>query len=245
MDEKDPLVVKTDCPKKIKTKRKRKTDRHSTKSTLPKGKKKGNKKKRKQSKTASQIIKKRSDEQVESKPVFSMISNLLFYGALLVLFIGAIFFNFNDNPKKDFFGYRFMTVLTNSMAPTKGVAFTDGFSRGAIIILEREIPSKLKKDDIITFYPSRKNTDAYLTHRIIDIDEGKKDEKEAFIKTQGDANTGSDIPIQGDQVVGKVIYSIPNVGLGLNFIRENLVVVTIFFVVLFTSLMTLRYYLSL
>lgn len=202
-------------------------------------------KKRRRSSSDSSRLKIEGIEQSRQNPWLSTISNVVFYGVLLIIFAGAVVFNFNDNPKKDFFGFRFMTVLTNSMAPTKGVDFEDGFSRGAIIILERPTPAELKKGDIITFYPSRKNTDAFLTHRIIAIDEEKKTEKEAFITTQGDANTGADIPIHGDQVVGKVIYTIPNVGLALNFVRENLVVVTIFFVVLFASLVTLRYYLSL
>lgn len=179
------------------------------------------------------------------KKIISVIWDVLFYVFLFLIIGGAIFFNFNDSPDKSFFGYRFMTVLTDSMAPNPDKPqYTDGFKSGSIIFLKKVEPEELKVDDIITFYPVEGNTEAFLTHRLIDIATEMDGEEGLFFTTQGDANTGSDIPIKSSQVVGKVVFKIPFVGTFLDFIRDNIVVVAIFIATLFGFLITLKYYFS-
>lgn len=202
--------------------------------------------------TAKPNKKKRPDEEAyrevqpsKGKKIMTLVWDILFYVFLFLIIGGAVFFNFNDSPDKSFFGYRFMTVLTNSMAPNpEKPELTDGFTSGAIIIIQQVNPEGLKEGDIITFYPVAGNTEAYLTHRVIKTMEELEGEKGTFIQTQGDANTGADIPIKGSQVVGKVILAIPFIGSFLDFVRTNLVVVAIFIATLFGFFITLKYYFS-
>lgn len=209
----------------------------------------GRNKKRKQTasspKNAQKKVSYRKKPPSTSKKILALIWDILFYVFLVLIVVGAIFFNFNDSPDKSFFGYRFMTVLTNSMAPNpEKPELTNGFVSGDIIILKQTDPKSLKEKDIITFYPVIGNNEAYLTHRVIKMMNELDGEEGLFIQTQGDANTGADIPIQGKQVVGKVIFTIPAIGNFINFIRDNLVVVTIFIATLFGFFLTLKYYLG-
>lgn len=181
-----------------------------------------------------------------AKKVIQVLWDIVFYAFLFLIIGGAIFFNFNDSPDKSFFGYRFMSVLTNSMAPNpEKPELTDGFTSGAIIILQQVNPETLKEGDIITFYPVAGNTESYLTHRVIKTMDELDGQQGFFIQTQGDANTGADIPISGNQVVGKVIFTIPLIGNFLNFVRDNLVVVAVFLATLFGVFLTFKYYLGL
>ncbi|MBP1044240.1 signal peptidase I [Vagococcus sp. BWB3-3] len=180
--------------------------------------------------------------------VGSLLWNVVFYVIFLSVLLGALLFNFNDSADKSFYGYRFMTVKTNSMAahPDKP-NLTDGFNAGDMIVLKQVKPDELKAKDIITFYPVAGNTDAFLTHRIIEIGtpvtdgEGKTVEG---LTTQGDANDNADIPIQQSQVVGKVIGHVAYVGTFIQFVRDNLVVVLVLISSVFLVIATLKYYLS-
>ncbi|MHC5375422.1 signal peptidase I [Enterococcus sp. LJL120] len=208
-------------------------------------------------KTKNQVISKNSKKQTskkkyreippsKTKRVLKVLWDVLFYAFLFLIIGGAIFFNFNDSPDKSFFGYRFMTVLTNSMAPNpEKPELTDGFTSGSVIIIQQVNPETLQDGDIITFYPVPGNTESYLTHRVVETMDNLDGEEGFFIQTQGDANTGADIPISGSQVVGKVVLTIPFIGNFLNFVRDNLVVVAIFLATLFGLFVTLKYYIGL
>ncbi|MHC5250232.1 signal peptidase I [Enterococcus sp. LJL90] len=208
-------------------------------------------------KTKNQAISKNSKKQASKKKyreippsktnkVLKILWDILFYAFLFLIIGGAIFFNFNDSPDKSFFGYRFMTVLTNSMAPNpEKPELTNGFTSGSVIIIQQVNPETLQDGDIITFYPVPGNTESYLTHRVVETMDNLDGEEGFFIQTQGDANTGADIPISASQVVGKVVLTIPFIGNFLNFVRDNLVVVAIFLATLFGLFVTLKYYIGL
>lgn len=184
-------------------------------------------------------------KQSHMKTISLVLWDFIFYIFLGAIIVSAVFFSFNDKPDKSFFGYRFMTVLTNSMSPNpEKPELKNGFTSGAVIIIKQVNPKEIKKGDIITFYPVKGNTQAYLTHRVVKTMNELDGEKGTFIQTQGDANSGEDIPIESSQVVGKVILSIPGIGNILNFIRSNIVIVTTFIALLFGFLIMLKYYLS-
>lgn len=173
--------------------------------------------------------------------------NVTFYVVMIGILVGALLFKFDNSPTKSFYGYHFMTVKTNSMAASKKTKFTDGFSAGSFIIIKKVDPNSLKVDDIITFFPVPGNRDAYLTHRIIEIEtpiNGQSGEEAKGITTQGDANDGPDFPIEKKSVVGKVIWSVKSGGNIVDFIREKYVIVAILVGILFTFTMTLKYYMS-
>lgn len=116
---------------------------------------------------------------------------------IILITIFVIAFNFYQLKilKKEyvnFFGYSVFEVVSNSMAPT--------IEKKDIIIVK--VGSDLEKKDIITY----KTEDAFVTHRITDI-------KDAYFVTRGDANNSQDIPVEKETVVGKVIKTIPSLGL--------------------------------
>lgn len=96
------------------------------------------------------------------------------------------------------FGHRVYIVDSGSMAPTLPVDS---------MIIVREVSAKeIRKGDITTYYGTSGST--RITHRVVEV---KKDGKE-FV-TRGDANNTDDPSIlEGDRVIGKLVFSIPYIG---------------------------------
>jgi len=85
---------------------------------------------------------------------------------------------------------------------------------GSVVIVKEQ--EEYKEEDIITFTTDN-NNDATVTHRITEIEET---EEGKIFSTKGDANNvedGSDI--SEEQVIGKVVGSIPLLGFPLAFSR--------------------------
>lgn len=111
--------------------------------------------------------------------------------------------------KKDyinFCGYTVFRVITGSMSDT--------IKPQDIVIVK--ITNDVNVNDIITY----KNNNDFITHRVI-----KKDEKQLI--TKGDANTSQDIPITQNDVVGKVIYIVNDVGVWINVFKTPQVIIAI------------------
>ena len=88
------------------------------------------------------------------------------------------------------FGYSIFSTATGSMSPT--------IEKGDIVIVK--IDDQVQKNDIITY----KSGNAFITHRIINID------GESII-AKGDNNNTEDEPIQKNAIIGKVNFIINNV----------------------------------
>lgn len=99
------------------------------------------------------------------------------------------------------FKYRPVAILTYSMEPI--------FTRGDAVIVEKlddEEKNKLKKGDIIQYQVDK----TVVVHRIIKVK--KEDNKKAYI-LKGDNNNAKDPkPVYMEQIMGKVLFSIPKVG---------------------------------
>ena len=96
--------------------------------------------------------------------------------------------------KKDYpnlFGYTFFEVATGSMADTINI--------GDVVVVK--ITKDVAEKDIIVF----KENESFITHRLI----SKNGEE---IITKGDANNSEDKPIKEEQILGKVVKTIPKVG---------------------------------
>lgn len=127
------------------------------------------------------------------------------------IIIGAIFFAFNASPTKSVFGYRYYTVLTGSMSPTYNV--------GDIIFVQIKAPESINEGDVITFNPSR-DSDAYLTHRVVEKIENYEGSGVTCFRTKGDANDSEDsFLIEGERVIGTVNFGIPYLGYVIRFIQ--------------------------
>lgn len=150
--------------------------------------------------------------------LFSFVANLVFYGITIGIIAMAVMFSFSSKSTASIFGYRFYTVLTNSMVPQKD-GLEGGFYAGDIVIVKLTDGNKVKKDDVVTF--SVGDGSRYLTHRIVDRKEELNGEKGDYIITKGDANKSNDPPILSDRILGKVVFAIPKAGDVLEFIREQ------------------------
>ncbi len=107
-----------------------------------------------------------------------------------------------------YFGYQiysgelqFKTVLSGSMSPT--------INAGDAILISGIDPEEIKEQDIITF----KEGETFTTHRVIEIVNNT-------FRTKGDANEDPDTKlVKTDQIVGKLVFTIPFLGYFGHFIR--------------------------
>jgi len=140
--------------------------------------------------------------------IIYLITILLLINGLLVL-LSAINIPFLP---------RVMVVRTGSMTPKIPVGSA---------IFSRET-SSYKYNDIITYISqdivNGQPREDYITHRIVDINiDG------TFI-TKGDANNTADFdPVKKENVVGKVVFTIPYIGYVINFAKtkEGLILLVI------------------
>ncbi|MFF2876377.1 signal peptidase I [Gottfriedia sp. NPDC057991] len=117
-----------------------------------------------------------------------------------------------------FFGYRPLTVLSNSMKPE--------FSAGDIIFINEKRDPKIH--DVVTF---KRPDELLVTHRITKII--KKNGTEFFI-TKGDLNnTEDEVPIVKGSILGVEAFHIPRVG----YIAKFLVGPTGFFLLIVLPLL--------
>ena len=76
----------------------------------------------------------------------------------------------------------------------------DTINIGDVVVVK--VNDEVKENDIIVY----KEENSFITHRIIKID-GQN------LITRGDANNSEDKPIKSSQILGKVIYIIPKIGI--------------------------------
>ena len=101
-----------------------------------------------------------------------------------------------------FLSYKPVAVVSNSMSPY--------FNRGDVCIIEKIADYKqireLKEGDVIEY----KINNIYVLHRVIGIKETSKGYR---YETKGDNNKEKDLlPVDEDQIVGKVTYVVPYLG---------------------------------
>lgn len=150
--------------------------------------------------------------------VFSLVYNLIFYVLTIGILMMSVMFAFSSSSNSSIMGYRFYTVLTNSMVP-KADSDQNGFYAGDIVIVQMMDGEKAQEGDIVTF--SVGEGDRYLTHRVVKTMDELNGEEGSYLITKGDANDSNDPPIEADKVLGKVVFSIPQLGSVLEFVREN------------------------
>jgi signal peptidase len=172
--------------------------------------------------------------------LFSFIWNLVFYGMTVGIIVMALMFSFSSKSTASIFGYRFYTVLTNSMVPQKEGP-KDGFYAGDIVIVKLMDSEKVKKNDIVTF--SVGDGTRYLTHRVMEKRTELNGEEGEFIVTKGDANESNDPPVSADRILGKVIVAIPKAGSILDFVRQEFWACLVFILSIYGFFLVLKSYL--
>ena len=132
--------------------------------------------------------------------------------AIVFVFLAVIIFakvNMLVTSKDYFelFGYSVFNVATGSMEPT--------IKQNDIIIVK--MTDRYEIDDIVTF----EKDDAYITHRIITINDNN-------LITKGDANNTNDVAIDKKSVLGKVVKILHNAGLWQKVLTSPKIIIMIF-----------------
>lgn len=129
------------------------------------------------------------------KRLIGYILNILIVIVVSITLIGMYYMAQITFLKKDYVnicGYTFFEVATGSMASTINV--------GDIVVVR--ITNEINENQIIVYRDGKD----FIVHRIIRIDAHE-------IITRGDANNSEDTPIQKEQILGKVDYIIPKIGI--------------------------------
>jgi signal peptidase len=124
---------------------------------------------------------------------------------LLILIVSGSLFTIIS----PFFGWRNEVVISGSMEPA--------IRTGSVVIVQPNRPEDIRTGDIVMY--SSPDRTSLTTHRVVKID---NDPGLRFV-TKGDANNNPDIvPIQPDQIVGSVAFTIPFLGYLAQFVRTPL-----------------------
>lgn len=175
------------------------------------------------------------NEATKANRIFDTVVTVFVYLLSACILIGAVFFSFNVSPDKSIFGYRYYTVLTESMSPKYNV--------GDVVFVHIENSDNINIGDVITFNPSS-NSDAYLTHRVTEKITDYLGTGVTCFKTKGDANDSEDsFLIDETRVIGKVTAVIPKIGYIIRFVRLKwyYIAVIAIMVIVFFKLMKLYF----
>lgn len=170
-------------------------------------------------------------EKTKAQKAMGLVSNIIFYLCMAMMIVGAVTFAQNDDPEKSIFGYRYYYIKTASMEPVYPV--------GSVVITKSAQTDEIQVGDDITVYVGDGKSDSYLTHRVVEITTDQAGEL-AF-RTKGVNNKANDpSPFNAKLVVGRVVFCIPKLGLVMTFVRDQLWLVVVMFVLLLALAFVLR-----
>lgn len=142
---------------------------------------------------------------------FLVVRKIFVYLLSALIIVGAMLFATSKSPHKSMFGYRYYTVLTDSMVPE--------FSSGDMVFVKLSNADAINKGDIITFNPSS-GSEAYLTHRVTEKIENYEGTGVTCFRTKGDANdTDDSFLIDESRVIGTVQFHVPQMGTVVRFVQ--------------------------
>ena len=133
-----------------------------------------------------------------------LLASLLILIPMFILISSIVLFELSLDPDKSMFGCRFYSIISNSMEPA--------IKRGDTIIVRLCGPEDVRIGEIVTVNPDPNAITTMLTHRLVRILTELDGESGLWFVTKGDANVGEDHPITADQLIGKVIARVPNMG---------------------------------
>lgn len=154
--------------------------------------------------------------KIRNKKVTKRIFKSIILVVLIVLFVVNLILSFEEHTH--ILGIYMFNITSESMEPT--------FYKNDLAIVKKCNSDELKKGDIITF----KQDDRIISHRILRITKEKGEER--FI-TKGDNNDIQDKDqVTKQNVYGKVLFTIPKVGKGVQYIQNARGFINIFIFIL-------------
>lgn len=140
------------------------------------------------------------------KIVVDILTAFIFILLMIIIFT-KVSMLYSGKDYFEIFGYSIFKIATGSMEPA--------ISENDIIIVKKS--DNYKVSDIITY----KSDNAYITHRIISINDNT-------IIARGDANNASDRATDISTVIGKVIKIYKNLGIWQKIFTTPKILITIF-----------------
>ena len=137
-------------------------------------------------------------KQDKEKPISIIIGhilNILLFIVSILIIIGVYYIvqiKVFQNDYSNLFGYTFFEVATGSMSNTIEI--------GDVVVVK--ITKEVNKNEIIVY----RDGDNFVTHRLVEKDGDK-------LVAKGDANNSEDKPITEEQILGRVIYVVPKLGI--------------------------------
>lgn len=148
------------------------------------------------------------------KIVKSVIITIVFTIAIfLTVFTVVSSFVFNNN-SRSVFGFRFYTVLSDSMSKTD-------FDAGDVVIVKQVNPESLKEGDIISYTSQNShNFGETVTHKIRSLTVNQEGEK-GFITYGTTTNTDDEAVVTHPSVLGKYCGKIRKAGYFFEFLKTT------------------------
>ena len=169
--------------------------------------------------------KKKKKAKKEEKSLKSLVGDVVFYCALIVVVAVVLMIRGKGEGPTTFAGYSAFTVLSSSMQ--------DEIPKGSLIITKRVDPNTLEIGDDITYMRDASST---VTHRIVGIMENYNETGQRAFRTQGIMNAEPDsTPVVAVNVVGRVVFHSLILGQIVEFISAYWYL-AVLFVLLFTGL---------
>ena len=166
--------------------------------------------------------------------IFSVVRTIFIYLLAIAIVVAALVFAASRNPSKSLFGFRYYTVLTDSMVPE--------FASGDMVFVRLTDAADISVNDIITFNPSS-DSEAYLTHRVTEKLDNYEGTGVICFRTKGDANDSEDsFLIDESRVIGVVKFHVPKLGFVIRFVQLRWYLVIPLLVLLFVFFWLMKYY---
>jgi len=170
-------------------------------------------------------------KEAQSKKAALHVRDLIFYIALIIIFVAGMAFVLSENFKyTGILGFSFYGVRTGSMQSE--------IPQGSLVAVRKTAPDKISIDDDITFLTADGQN---ITHRVVGIIENYKGGRRGF-ETKGVENLLPDEDIaDADSVIGRVVFHIPVIGGATAFLSERWFIVFLAAAGLTASVLLLRY----
>lgn len=150
----------------------------------------------------TKIIEEINEDAKESKKLNKIVKILSNVGFSIFMIIMVILILITAQAKitskePGLFGHRLYIVDSGSMSPT--------IKEDSMIIVKELEFVGIQERDIVTYYG---HGGSRVTHRVMKVENNGKS-----FTTRGDANNSNDpLPLEGEKIIGKVVFIIPFIG---------------------------------
>lgn len=180
-------------------------------------------------KKKSQLPKKKKKSTFLRKKEFrhrvSLLANIIMWVVSLTLFVFCLSNLYQQILNKDnavgFFNTGNAIVVSESMVPV--------LEKNDFIVYKTTPIEQLRQDDIVVYKRDVDDGHILIVHRLVAITDG-------YAVTKGDNNAVQDDPFEAENIVGKVVFTVPQLGVVLDSLTSvaGLAVIFLLFVIITT-----------